>query len=681
MSPRTSRLAALLLALAPTVHADDAVVGTGSPGSCTDAALDAAIFQVYFGSTQGGRISFDCGNAPVTIALASSKTLDAAVATEIDGGGLVTLDAGNQRRHFDIRDTGTIVTLRGLTLRSGQANDFGGVAYVGAGAGLFVQDCRFFNNGAVTAGGAIAGEPGSSLSVLDSRFDLNSAGSGGAIAKTGQLTIAGSQFNENTASDQGGALQWWFPNGGDVVASTFTGNSAANGGAVLVRGGTARFDGVRLDANIASAGGGGMFVYDDAQTEVLRSTIVNNQAAGSGGGVRLEGFQTPPASIDPNNIVPPTPGTGALIADSLIAGNVAGAAAGLYVFGPFLEGRYATLEMRDSEVRGNTAALDGGGIANLGRATLRRVRILDNVAAGSDGSFGAGDGGGLLLTGFAGPAASATLIEQSLIRGNRARDTGGGIDSFGHALTFSEVSFVENLARDGAGARIFALQPLNLTQAAFVRNVATRDGGGLALSQEAPVQLAFMTFSDNQAGSATGRDIYMSSESNDAGQSFEVSLAHVTALNPAARVGSALHANLEKGFRLRNSIVFGGGADCTRGALAGTTISDGGNLLGDSSCGPTGADLQPANLAVLGLGSLIELPFQHFYLPAATSPAVDFLLCLAGTSADQRNAPLNRDGDGDGFLRCDAGAIERQSINEVPPASSALVFRDGFGSP
>lgn len=678
MSTRLLLPAALLLALAPIVHADDAVVGTGTPGSCTEAALDAAIFQVYFGGTQGGRISFDCGNAPVTIALVSSKTLDAAVATEIDGGGRVTLDAGNQHRHFEIRGTGTTVTLRGLTLRSGQASDFGGAAYVGAGAGLFVQDCRFFNNGAVNSGGAIAGEPGSSLAVLGSRFDLNSASSGGAIAKSGQLTIADSEFTDNTASDQGGALQWWFPTGGDIVASTFTGNSAANGGAVLVRGGTARLDGVRLDANSASVGGG-LFVHDDAQIEVIGSTIVNNQATGGGGGVYLQGFQDP--DIDPNNIVPATPGTGAVIVGSLIASNVAGGGGGVYVFGPFIEGRYATLEMRDSEVRGNTAAFDGGGIANLGRATLRRVRILDNVAAGSDGSFGAGDGGGLFLTGFAGPAA-ATLIEQTLIRGNRARDTGGGIDSFGHALTFSEVSFVENTARDGAGARIYALQSLNLSQAAFVRNVATRDGGGLALSQQAPVQLAFMTFADNQAGSTAGRDIYMSSELNGAGQRFEVSLTHVTALNPANRVGSALHVNLEKGFRLRNSIVYGGGNDCSRGGTGGIAVSDGGNLLGDSSCGPTGADLQPANLAVLGLGSLVELPFQHFYLPTATSPAVDFLLCLAGTSVDQRNAPLNRDGDGDGFLRCDAGAIERQSVDEMPPETSAgLPFKDGFESP
>jgi predicted outer membrane repeat protein len=673
MSRRPSLLAVLLLTLVPVAQADDAVVGTGTPGSCTDAALDDAILQVFFGGSQGGRITFDCGTAPVSVALASSKLFDAGIDTEIDGGGLITLDAGNQRRHFDIRGVGTTLTLRGLTLRSGQASDFGGAANVGAGAGLFVHDCRFFNNGAAFGGGAIAGEPGSSLIVLDSRFDLNSAASGGAIAKTGQLTIANSQFAENTAADQGGAVQWWFPIGGDIVASTFTGNGAANGGAILVRGGTARLDGVRLDANNATGGGGGLFAYDDAQIEVLRSTIVNNLANGGGGGVRLEGFQDP--DFDLGNIVPATPGTGAVIVDSLIATNVASGGGGIYVFGPLAEGRYATLELRDSEVRGNSAAFDGGGIVNRGRATLRRVRILDNVAAGSDGSFGAGDGGGLHLQAFAGPAASATLIEQSLIRGNRARDTGGGIDSFGHDLTFREASLVENFARDGGGAHIYAPDPLNLSQAAFVRNFATVDGGGLNLSQKAPVQLAFMSFADNQAGSGVGRDIHMSSEFTNTGQQLEVALLHVTAANPAAHPGSSLHADRAAGFRLRNSIVYGGGTDCT-----GPVASDGGNLLGSVSCAPTATDLQPASLTVLGLGPLVELPYQGFYLPVATSPAVDFPLCVAGTSVDQRNAALNRDGDGDGFLRCDAGAIERQSVDEMPPASSGALFGDGFES-
>ena len=666
--PALALIAIGAMSLPAAARADDAVVGDGTPASCTDAAFDAAILQVYFGGSQGGRVSFNCGMTPVTIALASSKLLDAGVATEIDGGGRISLDAGNQHRHFEVRDVGTTLTLRGLTLRSGQASDFGGAAFVRAGAGLFVHDSRFFNNGAVTSGGAIAGEDGSSLSVLDSRFDLNSAGAGGAIAKTGQLTIANSSFNENSATDQGGALQWWFPIGGDVVTSTFTGNTASSGGAILIRGGTARLDGVRLDGNIVTGDGGGLHAYDDAQIEVLRTTIVNNRANSRGGGVRLEGFQRPPAEIDPGNIIPPTPGTAAVISDSMIASNVAGSGGGIYVFGPFIEGRYATLELRDSQVRANTAGA-GGGIVNQGQMTLRRVRVLDNIA---NAASGFGDGGGLYMDAV--NAQASTLLEQTLIRGNSALDTGGGMEAFGHPLTLRGVTFVENIARDGGGARIYALRAMNLAQAAFVRNLATRDGGGLVLKQEAPVQLSSMTFAENKANSGFGHDLYMAAEFPSAGPKLEVSLLHVTAINTTGAPGISVIAASEKGFRFRNSIVFSNAQDC-----GGPNLSEGGNLLGELNCGSHPTDLQPATLNVLGLGSVIESGYDSYYLPAANSPAVDFPTCAPGTSSDQRGLPMNRDGDGDGFLGCDAGAIERQSASEQPPAGS--LFRNGFESP
>jgi hypothetical protein len=85
--PALALIAIGVMSLAAAARADDAVVGDGTPASCTDAALDAALIQIYFGGSQGGRVSFNCGTTPVTIALASSKLLDAGVDTEIDGGG------------------------------------------------------------------------------------------------------------------------------------------------------------------------------------------------------------------------------------------------------------------------------------------------------------------------------------------------------------------------------------------------------------------------------------------------------------------------------------------------------------------------------------------------------------------------------------------------------------------
>ena len=84
----------LLLAagmLATPVYAAG-VVGTGTPESCTEAALDAAL-------TGGGAVTFNCGPNPTTITLSGEKSITAD--TAVDGGGNVSLSAHGSR-HFTV---------------------------------------------------------------------------------------------------------------------------------------------------------------------------------------------------------------------------------------------------------------------------------------------------------------------------------------------------------------------------------------------------------------------------------------------------------------------------------------------------------------------------------------------------------------------------------------------------
>src|SRR5437016_5149624 len=71
-----------LAAASPRQALESAVVGTGSPASCTNAALTAALVT-------GGSVTFNCGPSPITITVASSGTI--AANTSIDGGNLITL--------------------------------------------------------------------------------------------------------------------------------------------------------------------------------------------------------------------------------------------------------------------------------------------------------------------------------------------------------------------------------------------------------------------------------------------------------------------------------------------------------------------------------------------------------------------------------------------------------------
>ena len=70
------------------------VVGNGTPGSCTESALNSAL-------AGGGSVTFNCGANPKTITVTSQKTINAD--TTIDGGGLITLSGGNSTRIFNIQ--------------------------------------------------------------------------------------------------------------------------------------------------------------------------------------------------------------------------------------------------------------------------------------------------------------------------------------------------------------------------------------------------------------------------------------------------------------------------------------------------------------------------------------------------------------------------------------------------
>ena len=73
-----------------TSHPDH-VIGTGTPASCTSAAVVAAV-------AAGGIITFNCGSAPVTIALtATAKVRNTASTVVIDGGGRVKIGRASCR--------------------------------------------------------------------------------------------------------------------------------------------------------------------------------------------------------------------------------------------------------------------------------------------------------------------------------------------------------------------------------------------------------------------------------------------------------------------------------------------------------------------------------------------------------------------------------------------------------
>ena len=425
-----SRFVPILLFLTLTIggHAvlaapSDAVVGNGDPASCTESALDAAL-------ANAGSITFNCGPNPRTITLTSEKPIS--VDTQIDGSGLITLQAQTSR-HFFV-NSGVRLKLLNITLRDGVANGDGGSIQNWGTVEIDSSTVRDNATSLSFSGGAIVNY--GTLTVTNSLLEGNSGGSGGAVYPrwSGSRTyILNSVLRDNhalsDANGWGGALLTW--DGAVVVieGSQLIGNTAIDGGAVYnTTNSNLTLKDVTLTGNQASSEGGGIFNYETLRIE--RSTIDNNSSALAGGGLfnlggsveilssRLTGNQT-------------TDGDG-------FGGNIANQE----LFIGVSNYRYGVVSLTDSTVAGGNAPFAGGGIHTSSALTITRSSLISNTTSGR--------GGGMYLA-LGLPGAGTALIQDSTIAGNQAADHGGGLYKESGPLAISFSTIAGNSAQQGGG--------------------------------------------------------------------------------------------------------------------------------------------------------------------------------------------------------------------------------------
>ncbi|MEO6950323.1 MAG: choice-of-anchor Q domain-containing protein [Polyangia bacterium] len=278
--------------------------------SCTQQELQAAI-------SGGGVIAFACGDA--TIAITSTLVVPADLDTTIDGGGHITLDGGGTTRILsmtgaDYRKNDHRLALVGLTLKNGKSagtkpyasapspcsqgfyDGYGGALSV-SDATLWVQACTFDHNvaesiGPDVAGGAISLAGSKQAIIIGSTFTGNSASNGGAIGSlNSQLDVYDSVFGNNRATGHDA-------NGDDqskcsvkATNGQYQTGSGGNGGAISIDGGsdTAHtFCGTRFVSNQSGQGalGGALFRTPDGAkqtTTIDRCLFDGNQAPTSAG--------------------------------------------------------------------------------------------------------------------------------------------------------------------------------------------------------------------------------------------------------------------------------------------------------------------------------------------------------------------------------------------------------------
>jgi len=256
------------------------VVGTGSPASCTVDELGAAVMQ-------GGIITFNCGSAPVVIAVTATLNVPIDRNTVIDGGNQVTLDGQNRVRIMSFNSPGWMTNDTGLTLQhislvNGKTTPTQAIPVAPAPCSQGWDDGQ---------GGAVYVRDGS-LTVIDATFANNQAAplgpdtGGGAIYVNGCKTgawIVSSTFTDNSASNAGavGGLDAEL----DVYDSLFTGNQAIGNGANNNDPSTC--SAMNRGQNEVGSGGNGGALYSDGDSKNI--TLCGDAIHDNGAGVNAFG--------------------------------------------------------------------------------------------------------------------------------------------------------------------------------------------------------------------------------------------------------------------------------------------------------------------------------------------------------------------------------------------------------
>ncbi len=256
------------------VATPDHVIGTGTPESCSSAAVVAAV-------ALGGVITFNCGPAPLTITMLETAKIfnNTGQKIVIDGGGLITLDGNNERRilYMNTCDADQVwttshcqdqdhpqLTVQNLTFSQGNSTldtvyEGGGAIWVRGGRFKIVNS-RFFNNVCADTGPDTGG---AAVRVL-SQFNT-------LPVYVVSSTFGGKTGYGNTCSNGGGLSSIGVSY--TVLNSLFSYNQAIGYGANPARTGT-------------PGGGSGGAIYNDGNTFTLSicGTVIENNTAREGGG-------------------------------------------------------------------------------------------------------------------------------------------------------------------------------------------------------------------------------------------------------------------------------------------------------------------------------------------------------------------------------------------------------------
>ncbi len=285
----------------PRVHAASYTVTNCNPsgaGSLRQAIVDAN------GHAGPDEITFNITCNRITLSSPIFPNITGDLTITGPGADSLTIDGAGQYRVFVIT-SGVNVTISGLTIQN--AGNSGASPVRSSGGALTVQDTVFRDNKAGT-GGAIYNNNGT-LTVSNSAFINNKATyDSGAIHNYGMLSVSNSTFSGNSSSANGGAiLHAGSGNTATITNSTFFGNFSGNGrgggnaGAIYNAATLTLIHGT-VSGNSTEVYGGGIYTIG---TLYIRNSIVDGNSA-------QNGFNIHGSYIGTNNLIDTDPQLGPL---------------------------------------------------------------------------------------------------------------------------------------------------------------------------------------------------------------------------------------------------------------------------------------------------------------------------------------------------------------------------------
>jgi hypothetical protein len=365
--------------------------GDGTSASCTEAKLQELL-------NNGGKIKFNGGTQPYTLVITKTLELDAYKETILDGGGLLTISGGQLVRIFH---------------RIGSKDQTTGVLFA-------VQN----------------------LKLIDGKTDDGLGGAAVAIGAYGSFKAINVEFTDNIGplsnSDACGAVHTVMQK--EVVFSNciFSGNKAANGGAVGTIGSAETFINCTFDNNEATGNGG------------------TSTQGGSGGAVYMDGAD----QNGVNNFI--------TFCGCTFTNNRSGYQAGaVNIIFYDKKGSYCVIDK--CEFENNSCSIDKGGACYLmnGDFTVTASTFANNSSPASGGAIWTYNTTPFILT-------NCTFYQNKAVDLTGIQGLGGAISITGQNTSILHCTFSGNQSGDFASA-IFNGGKITLTNTLFYNN-AVKDG-------------------------------------------------------------------------------------------------------------------------------------------------------------------------------------------------------------